>query len=78
MPIQKVKGGYRWGSRGKVYPTRTQAMQERRVKTGEAPLKRPKAVRSLKEREATMREMERLTAPKKKSRRRKSSGVTYE
>jgi hypothetical protein len=25
MPIQKVKGGYRWGDTGTVYPTRKQA-----------------------------------------------------
>ena len=25
MPVQKVKGGYRWGSTGKVYKTRAAA-----------------------------------------------------
>jgi hypothetical protein len=25
MPIQKVKGGWKFGSKGKVYPTREQA-----------------------------------------------------
>lgn len=25
MPIQKVKGGYRWGDSGTVYPTRKAA-----------------------------------------------------
>lgn len=25
MPVRKVKGGYQWGSSGKVYPTRKQA-----------------------------------------------------
>lgn len=25
MPVQKVKGGYRWGNSGTVYPTRKQA-----------------------------------------------------
>lgn len=25
MPVEKVKGGYRWGKTGKVYPTRKQA-----------------------------------------------------
>lgn len=25
MPVQKVKGGYRWGKTGKVYPTRKAA-----------------------------------------------------
>ena len=25
MPVHKVKGGYRWGRRGKVYATREEA-----------------------------------------------------
>ena len=25
MPTRKVKGGYKWGSKGKVYPTKEQA-----------------------------------------------------
>ena len=25
MPTKKVKGGYQWGSKGKVYPTKKQA-----------------------------------------------------
>ena len=25
MPVKKVKGGYRWGSSGKVYKTKKQA-----------------------------------------------------
>ena len=25
MPVRKVKGGYRWGSSGKVYRTRKEA-----------------------------------------------------
>ena len=25
MPTHKVKGGYRWGKHGKVYPTKAQA-----------------------------------------------------
>lgn len=25
MPTRKVQGGYRWGSKGKVYPTKAQA-----------------------------------------------------
>lgn len=25
MPVRKVSGGYRWGSKGKVYPTKKQA-----------------------------------------------------
>jgi uncharacterized protein len=28
MPIRKVKGGYQWGSSGKVYPTRKQAEKQ--------------------------------------------------
>lgn len=31
MPIQRVQGGYRYGSTGKVYPTRKQAEQQRRA-----------------------------------------------
>lgn len=28
MPVMKVNGGYRWGSKGKVYPTRQQAEKQ--------------------------------------------------
>lgn len=28
MPIRKVKGGYKWGSRGKVYPTKKDAIKQ--------------------------------------------------
>ena len=28
MPVKKVSGGYRWGSKGKVYPTRQQAEKQ--------------------------------------------------
>lgn len=28
MPIRKVPGGYRWGSQGKVYPTRAGAERQ--------------------------------------------------
>lgn len=28
MPIRKVKGGYKWGSRGKVYPTKKGAIKQ--------------------------------------------------
>jgi hypothetical protein len=31
MPVRKVKGGYRWGRTGKVYPTRQQAEQQGRA-----------------------------------------------
>ena len=28
MPVNKVKGGYRYGTTGKVYPTRKQAERQ--------------------------------------------------
>lgn len=28
MPVRKVKGGYKWGSKGKVYPTKQQAEKQ--------------------------------------------------
>ena len=28
MPIRKVAGGYKWGSKGKVYPTREGAEKQ--------------------------------------------------
>ena len=28
MPIKKVKGGYKWGSSGKIYKTRTGAARQ--------------------------------------------------
>jgi len=28
MPIRKVNGGYKWGSQGKVYPTRQGAEKQ--------------------------------------------------
>ena len=28
MPVKKVKGGYKWGSKGKVYPTKAQAERQ--------------------------------------------------
>lgn len=31
MPIRKVKGGYKWGSQGKVYPTRAGAERQARA-----------------------------------------------
>lgn len=31
MPIRKVKGGYKWGSHGKVYPTREGALRQARA-----------------------------------------------
>ena len=31
MPVHKVKGGYKWGSSGKVYPTKAQALRQARA-----------------------------------------------
>ncbi len=31
MPIRKVSGGYKWGSHGKVYPTRQGAARQARA-----------------------------------------------
>jgi hypothetical protein len=31
MPVRKVKGGYRWGSTGKVYKTKAQAEKQGRA-----------------------------------------------
>ena len=31
MPVRKVNGGYQWGTRGKVYPTRAQAEAQGRA-----------------------------------------------
>ena len=31
MPVRKVKGGYQWGTSGKVYPTRQQAERQARA-----------------------------------------------
>lgn len=31
MPVRKVKGGYKWGKRGKVYPTKKQALKQARA-----------------------------------------------
>jgi hypothetical protein len=31
MPTKKVKGGYKWGSKGKVYPTKAQADKQGRA-----------------------------------------------
>jgi hypothetical protein len=28
MPVVKVKGGYRWGSKGKVYTTKAEATKQ--------------------------------------------------
>lgn len=31
MPIRKVKGGYKWGTKGKVYPIKKQAEKQGRA-----------------------------------------------
>lgn len=31
MPVRKVSGGYKWGSKGKVYPTKAQAAKQGRA-----------------------------------------------
>lgn len=31
MPVRKVKGGYKWGKSGKVYPTKKQAGRQGRA-----------------------------------------------
>ena len=31
MPTKKVKGGYRWGNKGKTYPTKAQADRQGRA-----------------------------------------------
>lgn len=28
MPVKKVKGGYKWGKTGKVYPTKKEAEKQ--------------------------------------------------
>jgi hypothetical protein len=31
MPVRKVRGGYRWGTRGKVYKTKAGAQRQARA-----------------------------------------------
>lgn len=31
MPVRKVKGGYKWGTSGKTYPTKAQALKQARA-----------------------------------------------
>lgn len=31
MPVKKVESGYKWGSKGKVYPTKAQAERQGRA-----------------------------------------------
>jgi len=41
MPIRKVKGGYKWGSSGKVYPTRKQAEEQAKAAYASGYKKKP-------------------------------------
>jgi hypothetical protein len=41
MPVRKVKGGYRWGSKGKVYRSKAKAAKQgRAIKASQAKRKR--------------------------------------
>ena len=31
MPVRRVAGGYKWGDKGKVYPTREEALKQGRA-----------------------------------------------
>jgi len=31
MPVHKVKGGYRWGSKGKIYKSKKAALRQARA-----------------------------------------------
>lgn len=31
MPVNKVKGGFRWGTKGKTYPAKAQALKQGRA-----------------------------------------------
>jgi hypothetical protein len=31
VPVRRVKGGYKWGKTGKVYPTKAQAQRQARA-----------------------------------------------
>jgi hypothetical protein len=31
VPVHRVKGGYKWGKTGKVYPTKAQAQRQARA-----------------------------------------------
>lgn len=43
MPVRKVKGGYRYGSKGKVYKSRAKAVKQgQAIKASQAKAKRPK------------------------------------
>ena len=42
MPVRKVKGGYKWGDSGKVYPTRAEAERQGRAIYASGYKKEPK------------------------------------
>lgn len=43
MPVRKVKGGYRWGSTGKVYKQKSKALRQgRAIKASQARRKKKK------------------------------------
>ena len=43
MPVRKVKGGYRWGSTGKVYKQKSNALRQgRAIKASQARRKKKK------------------------------------
>ena len=43
MPVHKVKGGYKWGTSGKVYPTKEQAAKQgRAIKASQTKRKKKK------------------------------------
>lgn len=31
MPVRKVKGGYKWGRKGKIYKSKTKALRQGRA-----------------------------------------------
>ena len=48
MPVRKVKGGYRWGSKGKVYPTKAQAEKQGRAAYASGKKKKKRWIKDLK------------------------------
>lgn len=43
MPVRKVKGGYKYGSSGKTYPTKAQAAKQgRAIKASQAKRRKKK------------------------------------
>ena len=49
MPVKKVKGGYKWGKSGKVYPTKAQAEKQGKAIRAKGYKKKPKKPRPSKE-----------------------------